>query len=117
MVGVVGSALSAVLVAGPAVGGESFSSAAQKILGLPKESVVWQILCLVALVVSVVAAIATNLQRSDDLVARVSSGEAALIELEGLATMVSLGTIDAGTAVQLYQRSAATVSFVGDDEP
>jgi hypothetical protein len=112
LIGVVASTVSAVLVAGPAVGGDSFSGVVQGALGLPKESTVWQVLCLMALVVSVVAALAGNLVRSEDLLARISGAEAAASELEGLTTMLEFGTIDAATGVQLFQQYNSTVSFI-----
>ncbi|MEU4562167.1 hypothetical protein AB0F72_27600 [Actinoplanes sp. NPDC023936] len=115
LVGVVASTVSAGLVAGPAVGGESFSNLVQEVFHLPKESVVWQALCLTALIVSIVAAVASNLLRSEDLVARVSAAEAAAAELEGLATMLEFETVDVPTGVKLYQQYTSTVAFV--DEP
>src|SRR6476646_8330279 len=63
---IVFSALAAVFTAGPAVGGETFSQGVQKALGLTTDSAVWRSLCLAALVVSIAAAILTNIGKSED---------------------------------------------------
>lgn len=112
LIGVVASTVSAVLVAGPAVGGDSFSEVVQGALDLPEESMVWQVLCLVALIVSLVAALAGNLARSEDLLARITAAEAALAEMEGLTTMLEFGTIDAATGVQLFQQYNSAIGFI-----
>jgi hypothetical protein len=77
------SSLAALSTAGPAIGGETFAEGVQGALGLVSESSVWRVLCLLALLVSVAAAILTNIGKAQDDVARISTAEAANAELEG----------------------------------
>jgi cytochrome bd-type quinol oxidase subunit 2 len=108
------SSLAAVFTAGPAVGGESFSGGVQRTLGLSSDSFVWRALCLAALLVSVGAALLTNVGRSQEAVARLSTAEAASAELEGLATLVQFGQIPLEDAVKLYQDYTVKIPFVED---
>src|SRR4051794_615533 len=55
------SALAAAFTAGPAIGGETFAESVQDTLGLSSDSYVWRTLCLAALLVSVGAAVLTNM--------------------------------------------------------
>ena len=111
---VVLSALAAIFTVGPAAGGESFAGGVQRTLGLSNESFVWRVLCLAALLVSVAAAILTNLTRTQDTVARLSTVEAAGAELEGLMTLLEFGQIAVPDAVKLYQQYSAKIPFVED---
>jgi hypothetical protein len=108
------STLAAISAAGPAVGGESFVGGVQRALGLPSESVVWRVLCLVALLVSVGAAILTNLDRSHDRAARLAGVEAVEGELEGLAVLLEFGQLSVQDAVKLYQQYTSRIAFVPD---
>jgi hypothetical protein len=111
---VVLSALAAVFTAGPAVGGETFSGGVQRALGLSTDSIVWRVLCLAALLVSVTAAILTNLTKTQDELGRLSTVEAAGAELEGLMTLLEFGQLEASDAVTLYQQYAEKISFLDD---
>jgi hypothetical protein len=111
---IVFSALAAVFTAGPAVGGESFSHSVQHGLALGSDSIVWRVLCLAALVVSIAAAVLTNIGRSEDAVGRLSTAEAANAELEGLTTMLEFGQLPVEEAVKLYQQYAVKIPFVED---
>jgi hypothetical protein len=113
---IVFSSLAAVFTAGPALGGEQFATSVQQSLGLSSDSVVWRFLCLAALIVSVAAAILTNIARSQDVVTRLSAAEAAGAELEGLTTLLQFGHLPLEEAVKLYQQYAVKVSFV-EEEP
>jgi hypothetical protein len=110
------SSLAAVFTAGPAVGGETFAGSVQRTLGLTSEAYVWRVLCLLALVVSVGSAVLTNLSKSQDDMARVSTAEAANAELEGLNTLVQFGQLAVQDAVKLYQQYSVKIPFV-DDQP
>jgi hypothetical protein len=114
-ISVVCSSASAALMAGPAVGGDAFSGSVQAALQLPEESWVWQILCVGALVISIISAIATNLLRSDDLISRISATEATKAELEGLEALLEFGSIRVDAAVELYQQYVTKVPYVDDD--
>jgi hypothetical protein len=108
------SALAAVFTAGPAAGGETFAGTVQQALGLSSDSSVWRTLCLAALLVSVGAAILTNLNKSQDVVAQLAAAEAANIEFEGLTTQLRFGHLSVDDAVKLYQQYSGKIPFVED---
>lgn len=111
-ISIVGSALAAMLTAGPAVGGTGFTEAIRGILVLDDDSVVWRFLCLAAVICSVAAALATNFANSHSLADKVSAAEAANAQLEGLQLSLSFGHIAIDDAVKLYQQYVAQVAFV-----
>ena len=74
-------------------------------------------LCLLALVVSVAAAVLTNIAKSQDDDARLSTAEAANAELEGLATLLQFGDLSVEDGVKLYQQYAVKIPFVEDLAP
>jgi hypothetical protein len=111
---IIGSAVAAVLTAGPGIGGESFAGSAQQILSLPSDSIVWRVLCLGALVMSLIATIATSLSNSQEIAARVTAAETCAVELEGLETSLVFGRVSLDQAVELYQQYSAKVPFVSD---
>ena len=108
------SSLAAAFTAGPALGGEPFSTSVQRSLGLVTDSIVWQLLCLGALAVSVGAAVLTNIAKSQDSEARLSTVEAVNAELEGLAGLLHYGHLSLEDAVKLYQQYTAKIPFVED---
>ena len=108
------STLAALFTAGPAVGGETFSRSVQQNLGLRSDSVVWRVLCLAALVVSLAAAVLTNLGKSEDAANRLSTAEAANAELEGLTTLLQFGQLPVEEAGQLYQQYVVKIPFIQD---
>lgn len=71
---------------------------------------------LLALLVSAGAAILTAIDRSGDAVTQPSAVEAADAELEGLATLVEIGTLSVEDAVELHQQYVTEIPFV-DDAP
>ena len=111
------TSLSAAFTAGPALGGETFAGSVQNGLGLATESVVWRVLCLLALAVSVGAAVMANIAKSQDSDARLSTAEAANAELEGLATLLHFGHLSVDDGVKLYQQYAVKIPFVQDLAP
>jgi MFS family permease len=110
------SSLAALFTAGPAFGGENFAASVQSIFGLNDDSTVWRVLCLLALLVSVGAAVLANISKSQDDVARLSSAEAANTELEGLSSLLQFGHLTVDDGVKLYQQYTAKIPFV-DDQP
>jgi hypothetical protein len=108
------SSLAAVFTAGPALGGESFAESVQQTLDLRADSIVWQVLCLAALLVSVGAAVMTNIAKSQDADARLSTVEAVNAELEGLTTLLHYGHLSVQDAVKLYQQYTVKIPFVAD---
>jgi hypothetical protein len=113
---VVLSSMAAVFTAGPALGGEPFAQSVQNALGLVSDSYVWRTLCLLALVVSVGAAVLTNIGKSNNDMAKLSSAEAANTELEGLSSLLHFGHLSVEDGVKLYQQYSAKLPFV-DDQP
>lgn len=108
------TSLAAILTAGPAMGGEKFSSSVQKALSLPSDSYVWRALCLGALIVSVAAALVTNIGRSQEGVAQLSTAEATGTELEGLVTLLQFGHLSVDDAAKLYHQYTSKIPFVDD---
>jgi hypothetical protein len=113
---VVLTSLAAVFTAGPAFGGEPFAETVQGLFDLNSDSTVWRLLCLLALLVSVSAAVLANIAKSQDDVARLSSAEAANTELEGLAGLLQFGHLTVEDGVKLYQQYSVKIPFV-DDQP
>jgi hypothetical protein len=116
-IAIVSSAIAAVLTAGPALGGQSFTANLAKGLALPSDALVWRSLCILALAVSVVAAIATNLARSQDTERKVAAAETTNAELEGLCTLVEFRQVAVGDAAKLYQHSVAKIPWVDEQRP
>jgi hypothetical protein len=83
---------------------------------LEQSSIVWQVLCLAAMLMSVVAAVSTNLANSHSVAAKVSAAEACNAQLEGLQTALNFGRLPLEDAIQLYQQYATQVAFVDDVE-
>jgi hypothetical protein len=126
-IGVVSSCVAAALAAGPAVGGESFAGTVQDGLGLGQPQVVWRLLCLAAVVASVTAAIAANLMKSTDLIARIAAAEAANGLLDALQARLRFGRLTVADAAHQYQEIIARIPWIsevgdgaaagGDDAP
>lgn len=108
-----GSVLTAILTAGPAVGGTRFTTAVQGVFSLEESSVVWQALCLVAVVLSGTAALATNLASSHSVAEKVTAAETYNAQLNSLQLALDLGHIDPGEAAKQFQQHVAQVPFLG----
>ncbi len=111
-VSIVSSAMAAVFTAGPAIGGLTFAQAVQRGLALSEAAHVWRTLCAGALIVSLVAAISTNLSKSQDLAGRVTAAEVCNTELDGLRAFVEFRHLPVEEAVELYQQYVTKVPFV-----
>jgi len=108
------SALAAAFTAGPALGGQTFADSVQSALNLQSDSFVWRTLCLLALIVSITAAVLTNVAKAQDETGRLGAAEAASAELEGLSTMVQFGRLPLEDAVKLYQQYSVKIPFIED---
>ena len=108
------SSLAALFTAGPALGGEPFAQSVQDSLGLASDSYVWRTLCMLALLVSLGAAILTNLGKANDDVARLSSAEAANTELEGLTGLLQFGHVSLEDGAKLFQQYIVKIPFVDE---
>jgi hypothetical protein len=85
-------------------------------LSLRSDSTVWRVLCLLALLMSVVAAVATNIVKSQDVAQRITAAEATNAELEGLRTLLEFGEIGVGDAAKLYQQYLTKIPWVDDGD-
>ena len=106
------SAIVTALTAGPALGGTRFTDVTAGILNISEESLVWRALCFLAMILSIVAAVATNLYKSHDVAARLAKAEACNVALEGLETQLEFGQLSISEAVKQYQQYVAEVPFV-----
>ena len=109
---IVCSAVVTALTAGPALGGTRFTDVTASIFNIPEDSLVWRGLCFLAMILSIVAAVATNMYKSHDVAARLAKAEACNVALEGLETQVEFGQISLGEAVKQYQQYVAEIPFV-----
>jgi hypothetical protein len=112
------SSLAAVFTAGPAIGGENFAGAVQDALHLSSDSYVWRTLCLLALLVSIGAALMTNLAKSHEAsLNRLTTAEAAKAELEGLTSLLEYGHLSLEDAAKLFHEYSVKIPFVDDALP
>jgi MFS family permease len=111
-ISIISSAVAAALMAGPAAGGLTFVQAVQESLSLSQSSAVWRTLCFAALLVSLVAAISANLNKSNNLLARIGVAEACNADLEGLQALVEFGDLPVKDAVTVYRQLVAKIPFV-----
>lgn len=115
-ISIVSSAAAALFTAGPALGGVTFAEAVQRGFSLSDSPVVWRALCLLAMLVSLVAAISVHLNKSQDMAAQLSAAEACNAELEGLQTLVQFAQLSVHDAAELYQKYITKIPFV-EEEP
>jgi hypothetical protein len=115
-VSVVSSAVAAALTAGPGFGGERFVTATRGIVG-GAPSDVWQPICLITAIVSIIAAISANLSKAKNAEARIIHAEACNAELEGLQALVEFQQIPLEDAVKLYGQYVARIPFVPETTP
>jgi hypothetical protein len=109
------TSLAAIFTAGPAVGGVKFSEGVANALGLKSDSTVWRVLCLAALVVSVGAAVMTNLNKLNEAALnRLTTAEAAKAELEGLVTLLEFGHLPLEDAAKLFHDYTVKIPFIDD---
>jgi hypothetical protein len=106
------SAVVTALTAGPALGGAQFTEWSARLFQITDDSLVWRLLCFAAMVLSLVAAIATNLYKSHDIATRLAKAEACSAAMEGLEALVEFGRLPLAQAVQQYQHCVAEVPFI-----
>jgi hypothetical protein len=105
------TAVTAVLTAGPAIGRENFTQFITGIIKVP-DSAVWGTLCLLAMVLSVVAAITNNMNRSHDVASRLAKAQSAALLLEKLAISIEYKQITETEATKLYQQYLSEIPFI-----
>ena len=109
---IVCSAIVTALTAGPALGGTRFTDVTANVLNISEDSLVWRGLCFLAMILSIVAAVATNLYKSHDVATRLAKAEACNVALEGLETQIEFGQLSLAEAVKQYQQHVAEIPFV-----
>jgi len=107
---IIAGACAAALTAGPGVGGEGFISTAKEMVsfGIP----VWQVLCLTASILSVIAVIANGMLKSHSLTTKITKTRACDAKLEGLETMLELNQADLKQATQIYTQCLTEISHI-----
>jgi hypothetical protein len=99
---IIGGTLAAALTAGPAVGGQPFTAWITKTLGLNAPA--WQLLCGGAAVCSVMATVATQLLKSQNVEEQVTLAQACRAKLEVLDVGLAIGHLDLAQATSEYLR-------------
>lgn len=111
------TAITAVFTAGPALGGQNFTVGVQQMLGLASPSNVWQWICLLAVILSAVAAGANNLYKSQEIANRVAKAESCSALLDGLQTALEFGQLSLPEATKQYQQYISSVPFIPEESP
>jgi hypothetical protein len=112
VVTIVSSALAAALTAGPAIGGPEYTKRANQILHFEEAGDVWRYSCLVAMLVSITAAICVNLNQASKTESRIISAEVCKSELACLETLIEFHQVSLPEALKLYQQHITRVPFL-----
>lgn len=107
---IVGGSLAAALTAGPAVGGQSFTAWLTMAMGLTSPS--WRLLCGAASAASIMATVATQLLKSNNIEQNIGRAQSARAKLEVLETSLTLGQIDGRQAVAEFLKCVEEASFL-----
>lgn len=107
---IIAGTLAAALTAGPAAGGPSFTAALTKAFGLTSPS--WQLLCALASICSLTAAVATQLLKSNNVEEHVVRAQSCRAKLEVLEIGLAAGEIDQPRAIAEYMRCVEEASFL-----
>jgi len=109
---IVSSSLAALITAGPAAGGGSFIELVKLVLHLSSDDLAGRLVCLTAMIVSLVAGIAANINKSSELPARVEAAEAGLAELEKVAVELQFDRTSVNQGSDHYSAVIEKTSFV-----
>ncbi len=107
---IVGGTLAAALTAGPAVGGQSFTRWLTTAFELTAPA--WQLLCGAAAACSVMATVATQLLKSQNVEEHVTRAQSVRAKLEVLEVGLATGTLDARQATTEYLRCVEESAFL-----
>lgn len=109
-ISIVAGALAAALTAGPGVGGSGFIETASGLVsfGIP----IWQVLCLLATLLSMSAVITNGLLKSNDLTSKIAQVRGCDAKLEGLEIMLDMEQIDLKQAASLYTQYLTEIPHV-----
>ena len=97
---IISGALAASLTAGPGIAGNGFVDTVKDAasFGVP----IWQVLCLLATILSVSTVIMNSMLKSHSLTSKINSARSCDAKLEGLETMLELSQINVEQATPLY---------------
>ncbi|NOX42300.1 MAG: hypothetical protein GXP19_00980 [Gammaproteobacteria bacterium] len=103
-------ALTAALTMGPGVGGNEFINTISNVVsfGIP----VWQLLCVVAAILSIATVIVNGMLKSQNLTSKITSAQSCVSKLEGLETLLELRQMDIKQAAPLYTQYISEVYHV-----
>ena len=107
---IVGGSLAAALTAGPAVGGQPFTAWLTMTLGLTSPS--WRLLCGAASVASILATVATQVLKSNNLEQNIGRAQTARARLEVLETSLMLGQLDPKQAATEFLKCVEDAAFL-----
>jgi len=107
---VLAGALATLFAGAPAVGGKALSDSLGATFGL--SSPVWQLLCTVAALCSLAAAVSTQLLKSQNIEEHVSKAEGVRARLEILEVGRITGTLTPEQVAAEYTACVALVSFI-----
>lgn len=105
------TALTTVLTAGPAIGRENFTKFVTSIIPV-NDPQVWGTLCLLAMILSIVAAITNNLNRSRELASHLAKAQAASLLLEKLENSLEFKQIPVSQAAKLYEQYIVDLPYI-----
>jgi hypothetical protein len=106
----IGGSLSALLTAGPALGGKSFTDWLSTTFGL--EAPAWRLLCAAAAMASFVATLATQFLRSHSVEENLAKAQMAGAKLEILLIGLASGQMDEKQVLSEYIRSVESLAFL-----
>jgi hypothetical protein len=107
---IIAGTLAAALTAAPAAGGQPFTAWLTAAMGLSSPS--WRLLCGAASACSVLATLATQLLKSNNLEERVTRALACRARLEVLELGIATGQVSAAQAASDYARCAEDAAFL-----
>jgi hypothetical protein len=107
---IIAGSLAAALTAGPALGGQSLTAWLTGLMGLSSPS--WRLLCAGACFSSVVATIATQVLKSNNIEEHVSRAQGCRAKLEVLEVGLSAGQLDPKQATSEYLKCVEEIAFL-----
>lgn len=107
---IVAGALAAALTAAPAAGGQPFTAWMTAAMGLSSPS--WRLLCGAASIFSIMATVATQLLKSNNLEERITRAQACRAKLEVLEIGIAAGQIDTARATSEYLQCVQDAAFI-----
>ncbi|MBW8889595.1 MAG: hypothetical protein JF616_17705 [Fibrobacteres bacterium] len=107
---IIGGGISALLTAGPALGGKPFTDWLTGSLALTSPS--WRLLCGMAAVASCSAALATQIIKSNSLEENLAKAQGCSAKLEILELALAAGQIDFKAGLEEFARCAESIAFL-----